>query len=734
MKYNDKIYCFDMETTTTEGIVSMYLSSFRSVPFSCFKSGKETILKNISAPTFCRTSEEVNNYFNTLNRKSGKRKTIVFIHNLAYEFDYLVKNIPFVRDNFDNDKALFIKPRIPLFIQINNIELRCSYKLLNKSLSLLGQMFDYPKLEIDYSKKYYFFSCLPKQEYEYNARDTELTLLSILSECKHWDWIKTIDNLPLTSTGFTRKNNKSINSRRYYDDCVKYCLYQKELSKDDIEFLEQCYFGGYNHANAFFAFQAIEKPVISVDITSSYPDSMLHRYYPHFFKEYKGKYPLLFFNKMVRQNNGTVLEKVKNYKQPFEYSFLCEITLKDVKAKVLKGKNLILPISFNKCTDTGKTVLDNGRIYTCEQLTICCNEVDYWVFTQFYNFEVFEVKRLLYTNYHAPLPEYMLNSVRTYATEKSELKKVKDENELNARLYAKSKEKLNAQYGINVQKLLPLDLKYQVEEDCFSEKRAEKIEAKVLTRDFIDGVYITSYSRLNLFCYGLLLLEKVDNTFLLYEDTDSYKILGDVEKIKQFNNWYNAFIEKVNHNSQDFNIGYFDFETVYDAFCTCGCKKYIYLKNGEIHATVAGVNKKAYSKALTELYKKLDNDFDFLCQVAFSPNTLLDYSIVQKMVSKYHNEEYCMEFTDENGYTGVIQGRNMVELCESGYILDDTEKGSIYDFISHCEDLQGNLFSITPTFLYYKDGEIKWRFIDDWTKVVKVYKTDSMNLYDNLKG
>lgn len=733
--YNDIIYSFDIETTTVNETVVIYLSNFMSVNFYQFKNSDDTIKKAISKPVFCRTSEEINNFLINLNKDSGEKTTIVFIHNLAYEFDYLIKNVPFVYKNFNNKQSLFVKPRIPLFIRLGHIELRCSYKLLNKSLGLLGQLYDFPKLRIDYDKKYYPFSTLPPKEYDYNAQDTRLTLFAILKECQQWPFIKTVADIPYTSTGFTRKNNKEINSKRIYNICANYCNYQKEFSKDFIEFLENCFCGGYNHSNAYYTFLPIEKPVLSLDIISSYPDSMLHRDFPHFFQEYTGKHKLAFFKHLINVNDTDYLLCIKNYRRPFKYSFLVEVELENITPKILRGDNLILPISFNKCTDVGLNSRDNGRIYKAKKLTICCTEIDFFCYTMFYDFKVKNVKRLYYTKYHTPLPEYIRNSVTTYLTEKSDLKqKLKiQEDDFLSKMYLKSKEKLNAQYGINVQKLLPLNIKYNVDDDNFITERKNIIEDKVLTRDFISGIYICSYSRLNLFCFGQYLCNHAKNeVHLLYSDTDSYKVLGDNADIKQVVNDYNNMVEKIVHNSKNHNIGLFDLDGEYEAFCTCGCKKYIYLKNNKIYVTIAGINKRVFSESLTNLYNNLGDDFDFLCKIAFSPDTLLDYSVTEKMVSKYHNDFFEKEVIDENGKAGIIKGNNMVEICDTGYILNDCEKAAIYDYVNHCETLQNRSIAKTPTFIYKKDGIVKWSFISDWKKTVKIYKIQNMNTFDYL--
>ena len=252
IKYSDIIYAFDIETTTTNEITSLYLSNFVSVDFNINHESNEDILQSMSPAYFCRSATEIDSYLRTLNDKGEKEKKryIIYCHNLAYEFDYLIKNVPFVIENFDNKDALFIKPRIPLFIRLKYIEFRCSFRLLNAPLKSIGDNLGYPKLEIDYRTQYYSFSELPKVEYEYNERDVRLTLLGVLKECSKWSYINSVKDIPLTSTGFTRKNNQNINSSSDRKDYAGFCAYQKKFSKSYIDFLERTFSGGYTHANA----------------------------------------------------------------------------------------------------------------------------------------------------------------------------------------------------------------------------------------------------------------------------------------------------------------------------------------------------------------------------------------------------------------------------------------------------------------------------------------------------
>lgn len=762
-KYSQIIYAFDIETTTTDNITSMYLASFKSALFSDFQKSKEYILNHMSETQFMRTSEDIDKFLRRLSQDTDKGElTIIYVHNLAYEFDYLIKNVKFVRNNFNNDEALFIKPRIPLFFRVGRLEFRCSFRLLNAPLRSVGDNLGYKKLEIDYSDKYYSFSELPEEEYIYNERDVEITLLGVLKECSKWPFIKSVESIPLTSTGFTRANNKYINDWRTVRDYGGFCAYQKKFTKEYIQFLERTFSGGYTHANALYTNRPL-KNIASFDIISSYIDTILHREYPYFFKKYYGSYRLQFLKHLLKFNTTEYMTVLKNYASPFTFSFMATITLKNVEP-IIRKNNLILPISYSKCDFVTGVKLDNGRIYSAKLVKLNVTEIDYFILTQFYNFELVDCAEIYYTKWHRPMHDYVLKSTKEYLHEKSTLKRIlkKDkihkndfyckakegyiysEEQIQAILnmspmeqkytlqdnYGRSKNKLNAQYGINVQKLLTPQITYDKVNDFYINELNDGVDAKVLYRDFTNGLYITAYSRLNLFCYGLYLIEH-SKTKLIYSDTDSWKVYGDLKNAIRVNGEYNRFIETIVHNSEDYNVGYFEFEETYCYFATLGCKKYVVSDGEHITCTIAGVNKRATSQAYTELYKSLNYDFELFCTIAFSPCTILSHTVTNKLITLYNVGEYDMIVTDANGDKGVIYGNNMVELAPSDYVLMDYDKPTVNEYIQYFSKLQNTIIDYIPTLIYRDtDGIVKYKYITNWSDSIKILRGQNVDFYN----
>lgn len=764
--YSNIIYAFDIETTTIDSITSLYLSSFVSVDFNLYQESNKNILQSMSPAHFCRSSDEIDSYLRALNNKgqNEKKQYIIYCHNLAYEFDYLIKNIPFVIENFSNKDSLFIKPRIPLFIRLGYIEFRCSFRLLNAPLRSIGENLGYSKLEIDYKAQYYSFSKLPELEYKYNERDVKLTLLGVFKECSKWSYINSVKDIPLTSTGFTRKNNQYINKSSDRKDYAGFCAYQKFFSKHYIDFLEHTFSGGYTHANALYVNRVLHN-VASFDIVSSYIDTILHREYPRFFKKYNGSYGLQFFKHLESLNNSTdYMEVLRHYAKPFDFAFMAHLTLANI-TPIIRKNNLILPISASKCDFIAGVTLDNGRIYKAKIARLNVTEIDYFILRQFYNFEVVECDEIYYSRTYRPLMPYVTNSTREYLHEKSTLKHVlargdklckkdfycekkgeyiysdsqiehilslpqEEREKLLHDNYARSKNKLNSQYGINVQKLLNPQITYDYINDYYINEIDDGVTAKVLYRDFTNGLYITAYSRLNLFCYALYLMDRSD-VRLIYSDTDSWKVYGDIHNAVRVNEEYNRFIEQIVHNSDDYNIGYFDYEELYTYFSTLGCKKYITSDGEKMKCTIAGVNKRSTSKAYSELFKALNYDIDIFCKLAFSPCTILSHSITGKLITLYHNEDYNLTVTDETGQQGVISGTNMVELANSDYVLMDYDKKAVNEYIQYFSNLQNTIVDYIPTYIYRNsDNVVKYKYITNWREALRILRGENVEFID----
>jgi len=280
-----------------------------------------------------------------------------------------------------------------------------------------------------------------------------------------------------------------------------------------------------------------------------------------------------------------------------------------------------------------------------------------------------------------------------------------------------AKGRLNAQYGINVQKLFQINYNYITDTDEY-EKVIDYNLPKNLYRNFQEGLYITAYSRLNLFTFALYVLNN-STCDLIYSDTDSWKITNE-EEAKRMISEYNEQLEKICHNSKMFNLGYFDYEETYDYFIAGGAKKYITCTDGKVSATIAGVPKKAASDALTDLYKyECFESFETLCKIAFKPNTVYSYSMIQKLSTKYKQLRFEGLVRDTNGITERVEFNSMVELCETDYFFLDYNNFINKNYVIYLEEKQQRSIDRDLTYIYVECGKTKFKYINYFKHDIK---------------
>lgn len=462
LEYNPNIYVTDIETTDIEEGAVLYLGSMASINLS--DNFKNINYSNIEEKArfhgFYRTYNELDEMLIDINNSGYK--TVIFIHNLAYEWTFFYKNSVFCHTTYDDDNSLYTEPNKPLKIACGNIEFRDSARLLNASLRALGERLGYKKLDIDYSEKYFWFSELPEVEYEYNRRDCFLTLLAIVSEYKKYDWICSLEDAlsVYTYTSFTRKNNlkeETINkkvflksgkqrkesslSKLYLAEC------RRELpdSKETVEWLEDLFCGAFVAANPSFVGVPVKR-CMSFDFGSSYPASTVQREFPYHFVEYNAELKetvrdlhernITYNMKYGKIENGLF----RNWRRPVQYYFMAEVVLKDVKIKRFFGKdgknkksNQMALISESK-TDIIKmgwgerihsqTLVINGRVFSAKRLELKATAVDLLAYSLFYDFEIEDCKRLFVASQIRKVHEYLRNTNYAYLNLKANLKPI----------------------------------------------------------------------------------------------------------------------------------------------------------------------------------------------------------------------------------------------------------------------------------------------------------------------
>lgn len=323
-----------------------------------------------------------------------RSRLICFIHNEGFEFHHLREVLQF-------EQVFSIASREPIKAVYRNIEFRCSYVLTNNSLStfLDNMRVENRKTTLDYKKLRFPWSKLNKKETVYCLNDVIglVQAIDILMKSNG----DTLYTIPLTSTGYTRRDVKKAMIKRRKESDFKRAIpdYKTFLQ------LQQAFRGGNTHANRWFVGKVIESHeyglIHSYDRVSSYPDSLINKLYP---------WELTDTDTSVE----TLLEQGK--------AVLCDVVLSGVRLKNPFNGCPYIPVS--KCRAVLNAQEDNGRIISASKLTMSVTDLDLKIILDSYEFDrdpfYFNVKGGDYKELPAELKSLIIH----YFRQKTALKNV----------------------------------------------------------------------------------------------------------------------------------------------------------------------------------------------------------------------------------------------------------------------------------------------------------------------
>ena len=493
-------------------------------------------------------------------------KLIVWVHNLAYEFAFLSGLY-----NFTDDECFFRDVRKPIYIRMKDIfEFRCSYIQTNLSLAMLCKQMGVPEKlsgqKFDYSKIRFPWTELTDYERDYIITDVESLVMAMKKRVSmNGDNLITV---PLTSTGYVRRECKESLKGRYFDIT--------EMKPDERQYrlLRKAFRGGNTHANRAYVGRII-KNVYSYDIVSCYPTQQLTQRFP--------MKPFRWLDMRL------TLERV------FKFIGLgyAVVGLYQFKGLRLKNKKCPIPyISLGRC-DALDWKLDNGRILECKYCEIALTEIDLEIVLQQYTFDEIDIIECMVAQKDY-LPEEYRKVIQDYYNNKTTLKG--DNTDQGLYLYTKSKNMLNSVYGMSATDPIHQEILYNSGEysrSSYNTMTEDEIQ-KALKRapfPYQWGLYTTALSRKQL----QLAIDLCGDEKILYCDTDSVKCIGEApilqlnEKLQQKANLVNAFAD--DRNGKRHYIGVFEQDAHYDRFITQGAKRYAYEQDGHLNVTVSGVTK-----------------------------------------------------------------------------------------------------------------------------------------------
>ena len=551
--YNRELCAFDIETSTIPGINQsvMYIWQFA-----------------IEDQVYIgRTWEEFKKFIGLLKVVTHGRTTVVFVHNLSYEIQFLSGIF-----HFNNEDIFPTEPRHVLRANIDNIEFRCSYRLTNLSLDKFTERYnvEHKKLhDFDYSVTRYPWTEISDKELSYCVNDVLGLVEAVHALMSLND--DDIYSLPLTSTGFVRReckrNMKSQKSQilKAFPDYEVFKLLRREFR------------GGNTHANRYYSDEIITGPVFSKDISSSYPAQQCTKLFP------VGPF------EPIKNPSCILVDRLIDLGR----AVLFEVILYDIE---LRDRYTSVPyIPTAKCAYCYNVSADNGRVLSASELCMVVNEIDWRIIVSQYKFDA-----LVTYGFKAEmgkLPQGLIDTNIEYFKNKTELKGIKGQ-EL---FYLKSKELLNGIYGMSVQNPAKGSILF---DDCLYQDDKSKTEAELLAIAkkkaftlYQFGCWTTAHAR-DALQHGIDLC----GDGLIYVDTDSCKYSGEVDFTEYNKDRIKASIDSGLYATDKHGVthyaGTYEDDGVYNAFITQGAKKYAYTDADGLHVTVSGVGKRKGAESL----------------------------------------------------------------------------------------------------------------------------------------
>lgn len=428
--YDTNIYTFDIETTSYFKLNGQiypaveYINLTKSEQEQCeFFSNMYVWQFGINDTIYYgRTWEELIDFFEKLKQISPYKK-YVFVHNLAFEFQFLRGVF-----EFNNVMARATHKVMRAELEKYNIEFRCTYFMTNVKLSYLPELYNLKtkKLvgDLDYTLLRHSNTPLTQQELNYIENDCLIIYEYIQKELEVY---KTLKDLPLTNTGKVRKELHELID---YDYNYKNKTI-KATNTDPHVFMLLCkaFAGGYTHANWTLA-DEILKDVDSWDFTSSYPYVMC-----------AFKYPMTKFKPC----------KIRDIKQmSSSMAYLIRIRFYNIKCKYFNTF-----ISMSKCIEISGASYDNGRVISAKELEIVVTDVDLKFIIKSHKFDYYDIKESYYSLYDY-LPTQLINFILDKYVAKTKYKNVEGKEVA----YNIEKGKFNSIYGMCVTNLIKNDVNY----------------------------------------------------------------------------------------------------------------------------------------------------------------------------------------------------------------------------------------------------------------------------------
>ena len=656
---------FDIEVTSTyydkEKVAFMYVWMLDI--FGCTVIGR-------TWEQFIAVCNQISSHFNL----SGiKRRCIIYVHNLAYEFG-------FIRKRFQWVKVFSLAKRKPLYaLTTTGIEFRCSYRLSGYKLEKVGEQVGIEKLtgDFDYTKIRHYQTPLTQTEIAYCIHDVKIVTAYIRQKIAEEN--NNIAEIPLTKTGYVRRyvRNQTLrgNNRCFYKNVIK----ELTITPHEYRIAKQAFTGGFTHASVLHAGEEMHD-VTSYDISSSYPTVLIAEKFPMT----KGEFV-----------ESPTFEQFEYYVNNPDIACIFTIELKDIK-KIFPCESYI---SHSRCLSIENSVTHNGRVCSADFAIISMTDIDYQIIKKVYKFTPTRIGNFyIYRKFY--LPTEFIKCILHFYNIKTTLKDVEEK----LAEYMNGKENLNAIFGMCVTDIVRMLIEYDnrggwVDAEKMSEKEYMEFISNQVEKEnskksrflfYLWGVFCTAYARKNL--WDAIFECKSD---YIYSDTDSVKITNAKDH-KDYFVRYNCEITKKLADALDYHklpqsllhpknikgeekpLGIWDFDGHYTRFKAIRAKSYMYLssKDGQYHMTVAGLNKDCAMKYIlanpTEEFPTPIEFFRYGMKIPatyINPETEKEESATGKLTHTYIDEPFSVYIEDYKHNWAWVSEESCVHLENANYQL-----------------------------------------------------------------
>lgn len=582
-RYLDVTCTFDIETTNTD--TDGFAYSFQT----CIGG----------AVVVPRYFEDWADIMETLVEKwsiTERKRLVVFVHNLGYEYTYLIQMLC---DRWGDCKALYTKSRKPLYLMFDNgIEFRDSLKLFQKSLARATEGCKHEKLkgDLDYSVYRTADTPLDDTEFAYCVNDV-LGLWEAIERLKA-ERNYNAATLPMTNTALVIKE---VNKHLTGDSRTLQKMQVLELNREQMEIAYKAMAGGDTHGTRWRAGQTYRN-CNSYDFKSAHPSQQLLWKFP------EGR-PMMLPQGQPQAVMDNIISRGMGW--------IAEIAIKGLQIRP-ECPDPVISVSKCaglKCDDENR---DNGRVLQADETLLYCDSNDWQRIKEAYTFET----AIMHRGFCFRLG-YLPDSFRMAIFEKFKIK----ETMKGSPDYAFSKICVNTIFGACAQKTIRDEYTAEIGDSIDFERMSWEVNLEKKTPaeiqksqkgkfPFLWGLWTASLTRLKLW----QLLKIVGWEKVIYWDTDSCKFEGaKVPAVEQYNkevaaqcvkrgvvvtkpNGKKVYIGIAEDEHPQAEYGYTEFRFLH-AKCyaarTC---------DGVLESTIAGVGKKEGQAALKDDIENL-NDF-----------------------------------------------------------------------------------------------------------------------------